>query len=264
MPILPPNHLARIANFYSPKLKEFRYFLEKIVENCDESLRRANRLEADSDPTGGPLTYSFSAFTNTVQTLKDITGKLLPEMMPWSKIKALRHGTFLYLARNAMTHDGDTIVTMWVNGYYFVPSKIVREDQKGNVVEIIPPVEDVKQFCLEFAVDFINLIVATLEQVADDERLSMSILDIDDLDQIYQNNRHVPEFVIALMREQRSQIEQAMQSMTVPRIANAITLANEIAAYCNEQLANVSNAKYYPVADLSGTDEGHKQRMSVK
>lgn len=240
---LPPNHLARIANFYSPKLKEFSHFLHLIVENCDESLRRANTFEANSDPTGGPLTYSFSAFTNTVQTLKDITGKLWPGIMPWSKIKLLRHGNFLYLARNAMTHDGNPVVSLWVDGHYFVPSKIVREDQNGNVVEIVPPVEDVKKFCLEFSCDFMRLIVTTLEQVAEDDRLSMSVFDIDELDQIQHTNKLIPEFAIALFKEQRSQIEQSMRNMVVPRVANALTLAHEIAVYCDEQLANLPHTK---------------------
>jgi hypothetical protein len=236
MSTLPANHLARIANFYSTKLRELRYFLRIIVDNCDESLRRANTLEANTDPTAGPVTFSFSAFTNTIQTLKDMTNTLKPGALSWKKIEELRHGRFMYLVRNAMTHDGNPVIFAWADGHYFVPSKIVRADDKGNVKVIHPPTEDLRKFCLEFSFDYLNLLTETLQEIPDSEKLSMSIFDIDELDEFYENNEVVPEFAIKMFIEQRAEIEEVLKSQRVPRIENAAKLAQEIASYCDEKL----------------------------
>lgn len=244
MTTLPKNHIARISNFYSPKLRELKYFLAQIVENCDESLRRANTLEANTDPTGGPVTYIFSAFTNTVQTLKDITEKLKPGTMPWSKISKLRHGTFIYDVRNAMTHDGNPVISAWVDGHYFVPNKIVREDKHGNIKVIDHPKVNVRQFCLEFTVDFANLIKEVLQQIPDEEKLAVSIFDIDEIDEFSVTNLLIPEFALKMLRDQRSQIEEAIRSIRVPRIENAIKVADELVIYCNENLTGTTVSEF--------------------
>jgi hypothetical protein len=236
MSTLPANHLARIANFYSAKLKELQYFLGIIVDNCDESLRRANTQDANADQTGGPVTFNFSAFANTVQTLKDMTNTLKPEALTFGKISELRHGSFMYLGRNAMTHDGNPVISSWVDGRYFVPNKILRKDNRGEIKVIHPPVVDVRQFCLEFSADYINLLIEVLRTIPDDEKLSMSVFDIDELDHFYESNVFVPDFAISMFIEQRAWIEEVLKNQRVPRIENSIELAQEIAAYCKEKL----------------------------
>lgn len=235
MTSLPANYLACIANFYGSKLDELRYFLEKIVDACDEALNLFKVGQQDNDRTGAHLAYSFSAYTNTIQTLKDAASLLCEGALPWSQIKALRHGRFMKDARNAITHDGNPIVTAWVDGRYFVPNKIVRLE-RDNVVVIDRPVVDVRQFCLEFSADFATLLSETLKKIPEYERLTMSVFDVGQIDEALESDS-IPEFAKKLLAEQRERIMEALNNIKVPRIEKAIEKADDLAAYCITELA---------------------------
>jgi hypothetical protein len=236
------NRLAHIANFYSSKLDELQFFLEKIVDACDESLRWFKAGQENTDDTGRLVTFSFSAYTNTVQTLKDATGLLREEVFPWSKIKTLRHGSFMYDARNAITHDGNPIISGWADGRYFVPFKIVRLNNEKKVVVIDPPTVDVKQFCLEFTADFADLLSQTLKMIPDDIQHQLAVFNINELDEMFRDSSFIPEFARQLHVEQREQVLEALQSIKAPRIETAIQKADDLAAYCAAKLAETSTS----------------------
>jgi hypothetical protein len=233
---LPKNYRARLANFHNSKLRELKYFLEIIVDSCNESLRRACTSEANTDPTGGPVIFSFSAFTNAIQTLKDVTEKLQPRTMPWRKIKECRHGEFIYLSRNATTHDGNPIISTWADGKYFVPNDIIRQLEKGEIIAIKPPEVDVRQFILEFTLDFSRLIQNTLRSFPFDEDLTISPFDIDELELAY-TNPHAPQFVKRMFEEKRGEIIEHIKEAKLTPVEDALKLANAIASYCEAELA---------------------------
>jgi hypothetical protein len=232
---LPANHLSHIANFYGAKIGELQFFLEKIVHNCDESLRLFKDGRENNDKSGTHLAYHFSAYTNTIQTLKDAAAMLSEDALPWSQIKALRHGAFITDARNAVTHDGNPIVAAWADGRYFVPNKIVRLE-RDKVIVIDRPMVDIRQLCLEFSAEFATLLGETLKKIQEDERLSMSTFDIDQLNEALESEL-MPSFAKELIAQQRSQIIEALSNVKTRPIEKAIKKAEGLAAYCEAQLA---------------------------
>lgn len=237
MTSLPANRLAHISNFYGSKLDELQFFLEKIVDACDESLRLFRAGQQHTDKTGRLVTFSFSAYTNTIQTLKDAVGLLHDGVLPWSKIKTLRHGSFMYDVRNAMTHDGNPVISGWTDGRYFVPFRIVRLNREKKVVVIEPPTVDVRQFCLEFTADFSNLLSEALKAIPDDIRHQQAVFDINELDQVFKESSFIPECARQLHVEQREQILEALKNTKAPRIETAVKKADDLAAYCAAKLA---------------------------
>lgn len=239
MTALPDNHLARIANFFDSKLEELRFHLENIVEICDESRKLFESGKPQVNGVGRLLVYSFSSYTNTIQSLKDTAGVLIPNTLSWEKIKALRHGSFMKDVRNAITHDGNPVISAWADGRYFVPNKIVRLEYE-KVVVIDPPALDVRQFCLEFSADFAKLLSETLKEIPQDDRLSTSILDIKELDEVFRDSSLIPEFAKQLHVEQREKILEDLKNVKTPHIETAIKRADELAAYCAAKLAETA------------------------
>ena len=232
----PANHLARIANFFGYKLDELRFHLETIIDHCEESLACFQAGQPKVEGKDRRLVYGFSSFTNTIQTLKDAGGMLAPDALPWSKIKALRHGGFMKDVRNAITHDGNPVISAWADGRYFVPNKIVRFEYE-KVVVIDPPAVDVRQFCLEFTADFARLLSQILKDIPDDERLSMSIFDINEIDVVLRDSAFMPEFAKKILAEQRDEIQKYLQETRVPHIEEAIKKADDLAVLCSAKLS---------------------------
>lgn len=245
MTALPANYLARIANFYGSKLEELRFHLENIVDSCDESLKLFKLGQQHNDKTGRPLTFSFSSYANTIQTLKDAAGMLKEGALPWSEITSLRHGSFMKGARNAITHDGNPIISAWADGRYFVPNKIVRLERiKGQdkVVVIEPPTADVRQFCLEFTADFASLLSKTLKEIPDNDCLSMTIFDIREIDEVFQESSFIPEFAKKLVAEQCDRILEALRNTKTLHVEDAVKKADDLTAYCIAKLAETAVA----------------------
>ena len=173
------QHRLWVSGFFKSKVKEFDFCLRSVVECCDQSMDRFRKGVQGNEKTENKIVYAFSAFTNTVQSLKDAGSTFLTPKITWSDIEGLRHGAFIWLSRNAATHDGNPVISGWADGRYFVPKDIHRFDSSGKLIEIPAPNVDVAQFSLEFANDFSNFLMLRLGSLGPVEMPRTSIEDIE-------------------------------------------------------------------------------------
>lgn len=229
------RHRRWVTNYIVGKVRELRYHLRAIVDASDESLRLFGQRQAVPKSNNETLIYGFSSFTNAIQTLKDSVATATGQPVPWAEIRKLRHGAFLAAARNAATHDGNPIVSAWADGRYFVPAKILRLDQSGNLIEIPAPLEDIRTLCLEFAADFCQLLSATLPK-AESEGLGGGWFSVSELDEAFAESTFIPEFAKQLFAKQRAEIASQLSNITHNPVAEALGCLGDTIDYCNSML----------------------------
>lgn len=226
------RHRRWVANHFGHKVAELHYHLIAIVGACDESLRLFANGQPVPKGNSEAVIYGFSSFSNVIQTLKDAAKTVTGQQVPWSRIEKLRHGAFMRDARNAATHDGNPVVSAWVDGRYFVPMRIVRLDQHDNLVEIPAPRQDIRTLCLEFAADFSNLLRETLHDRGNIADLRGASFSMTELEEATTGSAVIPEFAKQLFAEKRAEIASQLAGVQHDPIAQAITHLDEVIGYC--------------------------------
>ncbi|WP_458375311.1 hypothetical protein [Pseudomonas pergaminensis] len=227
------RHRRFVANYFAGKVKELRFQLAIVVAGCDQSLHTFKSGGEVSRENDRSVLYSFSAFTNVIQTLKDAVKTVTNEQLDWSKIELLRHGSFMRNVRNAATHDGNPVISGWADGLYFVPAKIIRIDGFGKTIEIAAPTDDVRVICLDFAKDFCHLLRETLVAADSVEHLKGSMFSIEEVEDAFANSAIIPPFAQALFAQDREKIEAALQEVKHDPIADAVRELGEVIQYCD-------------------------------
>lgn len=227
------QHRRWVSSYFKSKVGEFDFYLRSVVECCDLSMQRFRSGQQSNEQTESKVVYAFSAFSNTIQTLKDAGSTFLKPKISWSDIACLRHGKFMWHCRNAATHDGNPVISAWADGRYYVPNDIRRFDSSGNLVEILAPTVDVAQFCLEFAEDFGGLLVARLRDLGPIEGAQLNIVEI----QRFLSSPMVPAFVRSLFNEQKAAIECVLAQVKTDPVEGAVASLHAIMKFCNARLS---------------------------
>ena len=227
------QHRHWVSSFFKSKVGEFDFFLRSVVECCDQSMHRFHCRQQGNEQTENRIVYAFSAFSNTVQTLKDAGSTFLEPKITWSNIEGLRHGRFMWLGRNAATHDGNPVISAWADGRYYVPNDIHRFDRSGDLIKIPAPTVDVAQFCLEFAQDFSALLVAHLRSLGPIEGERVNIAEI----QRFLRSPVVPAFVRQLFDENKAEIESTLTKVKTDPVGDAVASLLAIAKFCEARLS---------------------------
>ncbi len=220
-----------VANYFSGKIDEFSYRLEEIVAACDISLACAMAGQNHPEGTEKSVTYGFSAFSNLVQTLKDSASSFINSEVRWGSIKALRHGQFFYLSRNAATHDGNPIISCWVDGYFYVPSDIRRLDKNGGLVVIPAPTADVRTACLEFSADLTKLLAERLSGIARTPFLLGPSYDFVEVASVM-TSALVPQFSKGLFAQNAEQFQAVAKACKFDPVEDAVRKLSAIQQRC--------------------------------
>lgn len=229
------QHQRWVANYFRGKVDEFGYRLDEVVSACDTSLACAMAGKNHPEGTGKAVTYGFSALSNLVQTLKDSASTFLDARVSWGPIKTLRHGKFFYLSRNAATHDGNPIISCWVDGYFYIPSDIRRLDDDEKLVVIPAPTVDLRTLCLEFSADFTSLLAERLSSMAREPFLLGTSFDIDEV-ATFMTSDLVPQFARDLFAQNAEQIQADVRACRFDPIEDSIKKLNAIKQRCEDQL----------------------------
>lgn len=227
------QHRLWVSSFFNFKIGEFEFFLRAIIECCDESMTRYLGGEQSDMQKERRVVYFFSAFTNAVQTLRDAGSTFLEPKIAWKDIRALRHGNFIYLSRNAATHDGNPVISGWADGRYFVPHDIERFDSKGELVNIPAPDKDIAQVCLEFTYDFCGLLADRLASLKSAQRPMTNIAVIE---RMFMSSPMVPEFARDLFKQNKAAIERAISQMEFDPARRTAESLSAIAQFCNDRM----------------------------
>jgi hypothetical protein len=238
MPDFSQQHRRWVANFISGKIEELRFHLGCIVNACDETFRLFNDQKPTANEISQAVVYGFSAMANGVQTLKDSMQTATGNELPWSNIKPLRHGAFMYGARNAVTHDGNPVISAWADGRYFVPAKICRIGDKGQLISIPAPSTDVRTVCLEFAEDFGRLLRQTLLDAHAQPALQGAPFSIEELDSAWGESNVIPDFARESFLKNRDEIAAKLQAVEHDPVAQAVKHLDDLIAYCDSAQKN--------------------------
>jgi len=228
------RHRRWVATFLQGKVKELHYNLNSIVTACDRSMlffSSRKPIPADNEQA---VVFGFSAFSNVVQTLKDAVHTVVGEKLPWSRIETLRHGAFMKHVRNAATHDGHPVVSAWSDGRYFVPRNIVRLDLNNKIVEIPAPSEDIRTLCLEFSIDYCQLLKEILSNTENNPQFQQPSMSIEDLEDAINRSNFMPEFVKNLFANNREEITKQIASADYNPIKMAIDSLDRTICFCEE------------------------------
>lgn len=233
MSLTQDQHRRWVSSFFKSKVKEFDFFLRSVVECCDQSMHRFRGEQQSDEQTENRIVYAFSAFSNTVQTLKDAGSTFLRPKITWTDIEGLRHGKFIWLSRNAATHDGNPVISAWTDGRYFVPNDIHRFGPAGDLIEIPAPTVDVSQFCLEFAQDFSAFLAMRLSSLGPVEGPKPNIAEIEQ----FRHSPVVPALARQLFDEQKAEIERALAQVKIDPVGDSVASLLAIATFCEARLS---------------------------
>lgn len=230
------HHMMVVGCNIKNKLEEFKYFLNKICIEC--SLVNENYL-AGVDPVNTSsenINFNFSAFVNTIQSLKDGLGYATGEEISWAFFcKDVRHAKFIKECRNAITHDGFNIINLYSDGAYYVASDLQRLDQKDREVVIEVPKVDILTLVIEFSQDLMKKI----ELIVDDygEKIPKTS-NVDKMEEIKKrfDNPAIPEFAKQLFN-------QFMPELTLAVSLQMISPVSEIKKEIAKIIEACQNAK---------------------
>ncbi|HDR2690352.1 TPA: hypothetical protein QCJ46_004748 [Enterobacter ludwigii] len=236
MNALPDNHRRWVANYCGGKIEELQYHLATIVKACDTSINLFSSNQQVPESNRQAVIYGFSSFTNVIQTLKDSIKTVTGKQLPWSTIKQLSHGAFFQDARNAATHDGNPVINAWVDGRYYVAHKIVRLGDKGQVIEISAPKNDVRTLCLEFSDDFCQLLRQRLLETKEDSSLEGTPFSLAELEEAFTNSDLMPDFAIKLFEKEKAIIAESIKVSKHDPVTQAIARLDTLMKYIKEHL----------------------------
>lgn len=159
----------QFAHFLAYKVREIRFRFLEVSDVCQESRYRFMLQQAQAQGDVQLMNYRFAAFSSLVQTIKDIIPVVLERDVSWSSLSHIRHLQFIQSIRNAITHDGNPVINMWVDGRYYVACDFVRLGQKQKPVAVKAPTEDIHTIVLEFTEDLCSYLHSTCSRFLGDQ-----------------------------------------------------------------------------------------------
>lgn len=163
---------AHVAYFMQDKIAELRFRLSELLDLMGESRRRFDAGEPAEEGSGKSVRYAFSAYLSLVQTLKDALEQVTAEKVTWADLSSVRHLGFMQDARNAATHDGNPMLSLWADGRYYVACDFNRRGQFGKTVLVEAPAADMETVCREFSFDFAAAMKSRIAPMLGDPALS--------------------------------------------------------------------------------------------
>lgn len=155
----------QFLHYLGNTLSELEYRLNEILNLCDRSIEQYQN--GNSEIKGQELNFAFSAFSGQLQTIKDVLPVISGDQISWAMLETVRHAKFIKGCRNAITHDGQQVINMWVKGKHYVACDFHRIAFK-EVELITAPSEDIATICTEFTLELLDLIKQCLDGLVHD------------------------------------------------------------------------------------------------
>jgi len=160
-------HRVAVGLGLKGKLREFEFYISRMVETS-ALIRDERRAGIAASDRLLHLEYYFSAFLNSVQSIKDAVKSCMGVDISWRCLSP-RYGPFIYYCRNAATHDGSAFINAGEGGKNYILGPLVRLDKHEKVGKTRLLDDDVLTIVVGFALDM----VSSLEDVFDEYRESI-------------------------------------------------------------------------------------------
>ncbi|MGO9266368.1 MAG: hypothetical protein ACLQBA_16060 [Candidatus Binataceae bacterium] len=213
------DHRIAVGVSLEGKIREHGFFLtqiiatSRIIEQKHIGQDYPINLEIDK------LNYFFSAYLNTIQSLKDASQTATGSNLTWRELSPT-YGSFLRYSRNAITHDGSRLINGSQGTKNFIVGPLRRIDDRGDVITFDPPQEDVLTLCCNLSKE----VLASLRGFLTREGGNIPTPDADDFKRSLAaslESAFVPEYVKEMTRSNRAQIEASMAGATIDVVRRA-------------------------------------------
>lgn len=135
-----------VGNSLKGKIGEHGFFLQQIADITKIIEQKHQKQDYPLNTELDQLNYSFSAYLNTIQSLKDSCQTAMEIDFSWRTLSPT-YGDFIFYCRNAATHDGYHLINAGKETKNYITGPLRRIDGRGKVIELDPPKEDVLTLC---------------------------------------------------------------------------------------------------------------------
>ena len=146
------NFRMAVGNSLKGKIDEHGFFLQKISEVTNIIEQKHAKQDYPLNTELDQLNYFFSAYLNTIQSLKDACQTAMEADFFWGDLSH-SYGDFIHYCRNAATHDGYHLINAGKGTRNYIIGPLRHMDGKGNVIEFDPPKEDILNLCLNISAE---------------------------------------------------------------------------------------------------------------
>ena len=214
------DHRLAVGVSLEGKIREHGFFLSQIIATSRTIEQKHIRQDYPINVEVDRLNYSFSAYLNTIQSLKDGSQTATGSPLSWKDLSPT-YGPFLRYSRNAITHDGSQLINAAQGLKNFIVGPLRRIDDRGEVIVFDPPQEDVLTLCCNLSREVLGSLRAFLIR----EGSKIPTPNAEDfkkgLDASLESS-FVPDFVKEMTRANRTQIEASMAGATIDVVKRAL------------------------------------------
>lgn len=215
------------------KIDEHGFFLDKIIETTKIIEDKSLRKEFPIDSKTKELSYFYSAYLNTIQSLKDSFQTVADTTISWSELSP-SYGNFIFYCRNAVTHDGSHLINAFSGNRHYITKPLRRIDGKGKVIEFDPPEEDIFTLCCNIT----DEILTNLEKVLTDYRHNIQFPEETDFKksiQIALESNFIPENFKSMIKGNQTEIESSFKDVKIDTVKETMDAIVSV----KKMLANV-------------------------
>lgn len=117
------SHYRKLAITYIPNLiTDHTFFLNKVQHECSESLR--DWQTSGAARSNHELNAYFSAYISSFQSIRDTASLASNTPITWNDLLG-DLGSFIYSLRNAITHNGMSMLELWIDGRFFFSAQLL-------------------------------------------------------------------------------------------------------------------------------------------
>lgn len=209
-----------IGNSLKNKLGEFGFFLQqitdisKLIEHKHLTHNYPINIETDK------LNYFFSAYLNTIQSLKDVVQIATGKNFSWSMLSPT-YGDFIFYCRNATTHDGYHLINSGKGTKNYIAGALRRINSRGKVIEFVPPNLDICTLCCNITEEVLISLRGFLNQEGQKIPFATDI-DFKKSTQESLNSDFIPQEIKNIIKVNQSEIEASFNGIKVDVIQQTI------------------------------------------
>ncbi len=220
-----------VGNSLSYKLGEFGFFLKQVVNVAQIIEHKHLYQEFPINDELNQLNYYFSAYLNTIQSLRDSLKITTGMSILWEELLP-KYWEFIQYCRNATTHDGSHLINGGKGSRCYIVGPLRRIDGKGKPTEINPPKEDICLLCCNISRE----ILENLRKVLNRNDVNIPSVDENDVKKSISeslNNDFIPPEFRALMKADLHNNEKLFKGVKIDikkKILDAIGSVEKILA----------------------------------
>lgn len=226
------SHRISVGNGIKGKVKEHGFFLIKVVEVSKGIEAKLASKDYPLNKEIDELNYYFSAFLNTIQSIKDSCQTAMNIKISWQELSST-YGNFIFYCRNAITHDGSQMINFRKGVKNYISGPLRRRSNKGNVIEFNPPNEEIISLACNVSKEILSKVKDVVREhgenipVADEDDLKLSVEEF--LEKGFITN-DFKEMIIANKKEVWSSFEGFEIDLVGQIISEVELIEREIAA----------------------------------